>query len=325
MALFLTRAAGPAGISLPAPSDQGFTDIGGLSAATQDAINQIAALGITKGTSSNTYSPDDPVTRQQMALFLIRFLDDAGVTFDFGITKGTSTTEFSPNANVTREQMAAFVARTLAHTNAAPAGIAIQADPTSGDETVAVAYKITVRDSSHAPVPFALVDAFYVTDPAITSPFATDGTCDADATLWLAGATKCKIELADHVMDIDGNKIAATVLPAAVDKSWQIWVWTGDVNDEFDNDTTASDSVTLTGNTPMVLGWDVDTSWNGTDNLHFGESVTWTFQLIDTADANAKVAEAGVDIDVVYSRLTYVDAGLTTTELGLTQTIDAAH
>lgn len=77
MALYLTRALAPAGGTLGAGVDQGFTDISGKSAEIQLAINQIAELGITVGTGDGTtYSPDDNVTREQMAMFIERFLEN---------------------------------------------------------------------------------------------------------------------------------------------------------------------------------------------------------------------------------------------------------
>ncbi len=80
MALFLTRMAGPAGITLGSGTDQGFTDILNESSEIQLAINRIKQLGITIGTGDGTtYSPDDPVTREEMALFLTRFLKEATV------------------------------------------------------------------------------------------------------------------------------------------------------------------------------------------------------------------------------------------------------
>ena len=76
MALFLTRLASRVGIEMPAdPPDAGFTDIGDLSLEAQTAINQLADLGITKGTSLTTYGPDQAVKRGQMALFLARLMD----------------------------------------------------------------------------------------------------------------------------------------------------------------------------------------------------------------------------------------------------------
>ncbi len=76
MALFLTRLAGLVGIEVVSdPDDAGFTDIGDLSDESQTAINQLADLGITQGTSDTTYSPSDPVQRGHMALFISRLMD----------------------------------------------------------------------------------------------------------------------------------------------------------------------------------------------------------------------------------------------------------
>ncbi len=76
MALFLTRLAGLVDIDMASdPDDAGFTDIGELSAESQTAINQLADLGITQGTSTTTYSPEDSVKRGHMALFIARLMD----------------------------------------------------------------------------------------------------------------------------------------------------------------------------------------------------------------------------------------------------------
>ena len=79
MALFLTRMAVPAGVTMPDGSDQGFTDIGGKSAEIQLAINQLKQLGITVGTNAagTLFDPDSNVTREEMALFISRLLMDA--------------------------------------------------------------------------------------------------------------------------------------------------------------------------------------------------------------------------------------------------------
>jgi hypothetical protein len=39
----------------------------------EDNVNAVASLGIAQGKTANTYGPDDPVTRDQMASFLIRW------------------------------------------------------------------------------------------------------------------------------------------------------------------------------------------------------------------------------------------------------------
>jgi hypothetical protein len=79
MALYLTRTASIAGHTLGSGADQGFTDISGYSAAIQTAINQLKQLGVTTGTTATTFSPDDNVTREQMAMFLDRLLAKTAV------------------------------------------------------------------------------------------------------------------------------------------------------------------------------------------------------------------------------------------------------
>jgi len=91
----------------------------------------VAAAGITSGCAPNKYCPDDPVSRGQMASFLVRalgltagagvdaFTDDDGTTHEAninrlryaGLTSGCTPTTYCPNADVTRGQMAAFLHR----------------------------------------------------------------------------------------------------------------------------------------------------------------------------------------------------------------------
>ncbi len=81
MAVFFTRllamaATGPGGrpVSDVVPDDTVFTDIEGLSSQARQAIRVIYELGVTTGTTVSTFSPTDPVTGGQMALFLTRLL-----------------------------------------------------------------------------------------------------------------------------------------------------------------------------------------------------------------------------------------------------------
>jgi hypothetical protein len=79
MALFLTRAFEAAGNELPDPVDQGFADIAGTTPEARTAIDQLAMLGITRGTGPATFSPDQAVTREQMASFVARLLEEIWV------------------------------------------------------------------------------------------------------------------------------------------------------------------------------------------------------------------------------------------------------
>nr|MCQ3808614.1 S-layer homology domain-containing protein [Acidimicrobiia bacterium] len=131
----------------------GFTDVdpGGTHSADIDAL---FALGITTGCNTDPlkFCPDNPVTRAQMASFLVRALklpaaDPAGFSdtdpggthsadidalYAAGITTGCNTDplEFCPDSPVTRAQMASFLVRALKLPAADPAGFS-DVDPQS--------------------------------------------------------------------------------------------------------------------------------------------------------------------------------------------------
>ncbi len=96
----------------------------------QADIEAIAALGITVGCAPGKFCPTVPVTREQMATFLVRafgiassavdaFTDDEGSPHEAdinaiaaaGITVGCAPGKFCPTVPVTREQMATFLVR----------------------------------------------------------------------------------------------------------------------------------------------------------------------------------------------------------------------
>jgi hypothetical protein len=101
-------------------------------------IMQIYDEGITLGYGDGRYGPDDPVTREQMAVFILKALNDVpadgycGTTapftdvlpdrwsckyikrlYELGITSGYQDGRFGPVDPVTREQMAVFITRAL--------------------------------------------------------------------------------------------------------------------------------------------------------------------------------------------------------------------
>ncbi|MDE0231880.1 MAG: S-layer homology domain-containing protein [bacterium] len=123
--------------------DANFSDVPGRHENSSD-IDCIAYYGITKGTSPPgtvpiTYSPDAPVIREHMALFLIRlaklvdiyvpppgdtpFTDIADLSqesrdnisqiYQLGITIGATATTYAPSRNVNRGEMALFLQRLM--------------------------------------------------------------------------------------------------------------------------------------------------------------------------------------------------------------------
>ena len=309
MALFLVRAAGPAGIVVPRPSDQGLEDIGGLAGNIGDAINQLADLGITTGTTKSTFSPHSLVTRRQMAEFLARFLEAAPVgpggvdiddvehdendphfqdvthlrrdvhlmiakLFEMGVTTGTASRQFSPDEPVTRVQMALFITRALAHTNARPAGITVQTGPTTVTSREAVDLVISVRDSAHRPVPGAPIDLFYAAYRE--DAFNSDGEC----THWAMpefGDGVCVMDLDDQTTDEDGN----LVYDLFVDEDLVLWAWTGNQDVEFDLDKTEFVSVEFDALNPATDFLLTDDMNSGATKVQYDRSVTFTFQLVD--------------------------------------------
>lgn len=125
MAAFLVRA-----FDLPASPGDPFRDDDG--SVFESDISALAAAGITRGCGSGRFCPGDPVSRAEMAAFLVRALgfpgeanspfgDDDGSPFEpeiaalaaAGITRGCGPGRFCPDEAVRRDQMASFLARAL--------------------------------------------------------------------------------------------------------------------------------------------------------------------------------------------------------------------
>ena len=119
----------------PQENENTFTDVV-EGAYYEDAVQWAVENGITEGTTSTTFSPDDIVTRAQVVTFLWRAagkpsVDEADISFKDvsedsyysdavkwavvnDITNGTSETTFSPNDECTRAQIVTFLYRYFA-------------------------------------------------------------------------------------------------------------------------------------------------------------------------------------------------------------------
>ena len=124
---FLWRAAGEPTVG----GNVGFVDVAPGSYC-YEAVKWAVANGITKGTDSTHFSPNETCTRGQVVTFMYRaegepavggnvgFVDVAAGSYCYnavqwavanGITKGTDATHFSPNATCTRGQVVTFLYR----------------------------------------------------------------------------------------------------------------------------------------------------------------------------------------------------------------------
>ena len=334
MALFLVRAAGPAGIALPEVSDQGFEDLESKAPFIRDAVNQVAALGITRGTSPTTFSPDVHMDRRQMALFLYRFLgkspkgpggaeaarimpddtvfEDLGglsedavtsirVIYEMGVTTGTSADTFSPRNLVTRAQMALFITRVLAHTNARPAGVTIQSDSAvvSAGDTLDV--HISIRDRQFRPPTRALVDVFSTPADDPYSSFGPDGDCLQTVEVTF-GDEVCMIDRSDRRLDELGNLL---VVLEPTDNSL-MWAWAGSLDNEFRVNTTTSGSIEIGVIKPAAALRVRDDMRHTAGTLRLGDTVSLVLQLVD--DDGRPVNEAGFPVQVT---TTYEHNGVT--------------
>ena len=136
MAVFLERGMNGSGFSPPAATGNVFLDVSANDFAAS-FIEQLFSDGITSGCGNNSYCPGATVTRDQMAVFLLRAKYGssysppaaAGTFGDVttshwaagwieqlaaeGITAGCGGGNYCPEAQVTRDQMAVFLVRTF--------------------------------------------------------------------------------------------------------------------------------------------------------------------------------------------------------------------
>jgi len=139
-AAFMVRTLRAADVDLPAPSDQGFTDIRGNT--HENDINILAQTGITAGTTATTYSPSLQLRRDQIGSFVLRaaaYIEDVPLerlqrdTGPFtdvpesnvhapningaralNLTIGRTAVTYEPSIGTRRDQMASFLIRLLA-------------------------------------------------------------------------------------------------------------------------------------------------------------------------------------------------------------------
>jgi hypothetical protein len=135
-------AAGHSDVCANVPAQTDFQDQGSISSAFVEYIECMQAYGIAAGFPDGTYRPGLSVSRQQMALFIARFISqaedgdttipptapstytdrmdatpEARAAIDWltqrGVVQGFADNTYRPGANVTRAQMASFIAQAM--------------------------------------------------------------------------------------------------------------------------------------------------------------------------------------------------------------------
>ncbi len=111
-----------------------FTDIANKSKEMQDAIRTLSTQGVTTGKTSQAFSPDDPISRAEVAAIILRginklspnengkfkdvsinnwFFGVAGSAKKYGIINGFTDNTFRGNTLIQRTQIVSITARTL--------------------------------------------------------------------------------------------------------------------------------------------------------------------------------------------------------------------
>ncbi len=273
---------------------------------------------------------------------------DSGVTYEghnsivemynLGVPGHAKTvTTFGPTSAIPRSEMATWMTNALAHSNARPEGLVLQATsysdfgqmdvdgvPGVGDEL-----HVSIRDASYNAVVDTLVDVFgYVSSTTVGSAaFTAAGVCKNAEEASSGTDAECTIENTDYITDSAGN-VVITGAHEDVDvdegKTVQYWAWQGAVAATFLNGTTTHSTVTVTsamdadaakiacdGTTadqgdPAVdgRGKDYDSATDeATQAAKYGTTVTCTITAWDGTGTTSKaVAKAGVRVNVADKR-----------------------
>lgn len=115
-------------------NEKDFTDIKGKSADMQKAIKKLASVGVIEGTSATEFSPDDSISRAELAALVLRVIEKldpnadgkfvdvkkthwyfgtAGSAKKEGIVNGFEDNTFRADLVITRDQILAISARVL--------------------------------------------------------------------------------------------------------------------------------------------------------------------------------------------------------------------
>ena len=179
---------------------------------------------------------------------------------------------YDPHGTVNRGEMAEFITRALAHTPVRPAGVSAQYVGPS-DEVV-----VSVRTETFEPVPNTTVDLFKTDTPGEDLAFNRDGSCNEVAKLD-PNQYECEIDNVDLITGSDGD--GRTALGGVDDGGTLVWAWTGETDEELDEDTnpyrlSISEAEASRPATQIAVG----TEFIGT-KAHQGASIPWTLQLLD--------------------------------------------
>ncbi len=242
MSLFLFRMADKAGLDLDDDSDAEFTDLDGIGADRVDAINRLVNAGIMTASGDDTFSPLAHVTRAEMALWLVSFMDNISDDVTLDPDTGDYTIEVNDvaiaehdsfNDSLVSQPIHVHKAISVAfelgittgygdlefkgHRNVSRAEMATFIMRTmahtnlrpegltaqsSGTGTLSI--QVSMRAAEFAPVDNKPIDVFGALFRE--AAFNDDGECVSRYVARVAGATRvCEIDAGDFLTGTDGN------------------------------------------------------------------------------------------------------------------------
>ena len=248
-------------MDIPAGESSPFDDLDSVDEGGRRVIAQLWELEITAGTGERTFDPDGPVLRRQIALFLARLLEAAGVESrgdsptppyddleglpdealdalaylaDLDVRWPGEATAFEPERLVTREEMALLIAAALEAGDALHLRLEMELSASRAPLAGVVVATVTATTPAGEPYPGLLVDVF------VTTGHGSDGACRVDTNARLnAGdggtSVDCRIDRADPRTDSLGE-VRIGFTHGAVPETDRIYAWVGHNGQDYHED-----------------------------------------------------------------------------------------
>jgi len=166
--------------------------------------------------------------------------------FNLGVTD-VQTGAYEPTAPMIRKSMATFMTNALAHTNARPAGLVMQASTYFVGGSPVVYFSVTHRTADFSPIADSQVDTFKYTHPAVSTltRFDVYGNCTTNIIVTVIGNNKCILDASDPKTDASGN-LAVFFMAMPTVARQDIWAWTATPTTAYDNDIHAAGASKIT-------------------------------------------------------------------------------
>jgi hypothetical protein len=176
---------------------------------------------------------------------LYESLTSIAAAWNLGLTEVSARTTFEPQDPMTRIAMATFMTNALAHTNARPKGLVLQASGYYVSGTPTVTFSVSHRDDAFQAVASSSVDVFKFDHniDATVLRFDTAGKCSSTTSITIS-FVKCTVDTSDPKTDTKGN-LSFTDVPTAV-KKVDYWAWTALGTTIYDNDIHATEASKIT-------------------------------------------------------------------------------